>query len=140
MKSMKRLQGAKINMEKTKGLFIGKLRTRHDKPFDYKWTNGKVMTLGLWVGNADKSELIFIEQMLKVKNKLQFWRARSLSVIGSVHVVNVFVLSRLWYRTEIFSIRPTILKEIEKEILDFVWANKKHEINKDLLMSDISCG
>ena len=86
------------------------------------------------------SELIFREQMSKVRNKLQFWRARSLSVIGRVHVVNVFVLSRLWYRTEIFSIPPTIFKELEKDILDFVWANKKHEINKDLLMSDISCG
>ena len=55
-------------------------------------------------------------------------------------MVNVFVLSRLWYRTEIFSIPPTILKKLEKDILHFVWANKKHEINKDLLMSDISCG
>ena len=78
--------------------------------------------------------------MSKVRNKLQFWRARSLSVIGRVRVVNVFVISRLWNRTEIFSIPPTILKELEKDILDFVWANKKHEINKDPLMSDISCG
>ena len=98
------------------------------------------MALGLWVRNTDTSELIFREQMSKVRNKLQFWRARGLSVIGRVRVVNVFVLSRLWYRTEIFSIPPTILKELEKDILDFIWANKKHEINKDLLMSSISCG
>ena len=132
--------GAKINIEKTEGLFIGKWRNRHDKPFDCKWTNDKVMALGLWVGNTNTSELIFREQMSKVRNKLQFWRARGLSVMSRVRVVNVFVLSRLWYRTEIFSIPQTILKELEKDILDFVWANKKHEINKDLLMSDISCG
>ena len=111
-----------------------------NKLFDCKWTNGKVMALGLWVGNTDTSELIIREQMSKVKNKLQFWRARILSVNSRVHVVNDFVLSMLWYRIEIFSIPPTILKELEKEVLDFAWANKKHEINKDLLMSDISCG
>ena len=132
--------GAKINIEKTEGLFIGKWRNRHDKPFDGKWTNDKVMALGLWVGNTDTSELISREQMSKVRNKLQFWRARGLSVIGRVRVENVFVLSRLWHRTEIFSIPPTIVNEVEKDILDFVWANKKREINKDLLMSDISCG
>ena len=119
---------------------MGKWRNRHDKSFDCKWTNGKVMALGLWVGNTHTSELIFREQMSKVKNKLQFWRARNLSVTSRVHVVNVFVLSRLRHRTEIFSIPPTVLKELDKEILDFVWANKKHEINKDLLMSGISCG
>ena len=43
--------GAKINIEKTEGLFIGKWRNRHDKPFDCKRTNGNVMALGLWVGN-----------------------------------------------------------------------------------------
>ena len=37
-------------------------------------------------------------------------------------------------------LKVKVLKELEKEILDFVWANKKHEISKDLLMSDISCG
>ena len=64
-----------------------------------------------------------------------------MSIIGRVHVLNVFaiVLSRLWYRTKNFSISQTIPKELEK-ILDFVWASKKHEINKDLLMSDISYG
>ena len=87
--------GAKINIEKTEGLFIEKWRNRHDKPFDCKWTNDKVMALGLWVGNTDTSELIFREQMSKVRNKLQFWRARGLSVISRVRVVNVFVLSRL---------------------------------------------
>ena len=116
--------GAKINIEKTEGLSIGKWRNGHDKPFDCKWTNDEVMALGLWVRNTDTSELIYREKMSKVKNKLQFWRARSFSVIGRVHVVNVFVLSRLWYRTEIFSIPLTILKELEKEILDFVGQTK----------------
>ena len=44
----------------------------------------------------------------------------------------------MWYRTDIFSMPPTILKELE--MLDVVWANKKHKINKDLLTSDNSCG
>ena len=55
--------GAKVNVQKTEGLFIGKWENRHDKPFDCKWTNDKVFTLGLWIGNKDTSEIIFTEQL-----------------------------------------------------------------------------
>ena len=39
--------GAKINIGKTEGLFMGKWKNRHDKPFNCKWTNDKVFALGL---------------------------------------------------------------------------------------------
>ena len=34
--------GAKVNYEKTKGLWIGNWRTRQDSPIDIKWTNENV--------------------------------------------------------------------------------------------------
>ena len=48
------------------------MRYRHDKPFDCKWTNDKLMVLGLWVGNTDTSELIFREQMSKVQLRINY--------------------------------------------------------------------
>ena len=39
-----------------------------------------------------------------------------------------------------FSVPKNLLTEIEKDILDFVWNEKKHEINKQLLMSCESDG
>ena len=67
---------------------------------------------------------------------------------GPKHILNrkgqshkhLYILSRLWYRTEIFSVPKNLLTEIEKDILDFVWKKKKHEINKQLLMSCESDG
>ena len=93
---------AKVFICKTEGLFIGKLKNRYDKPFDCKWTNDKVFALGLWIGNKDPSEIIFTEQLARIKNKGAFWKPRKLSLIGRAHVVNIFILSRLWYRTEFF--------------------------------------
>ena len=52
--------GAKINIGKTEGLFMGKWNNRHDKPFDCKWTNDKVFALGLWIGNKDTAEIVCI--------------------------------------------------------------------------------
>ena len=59
----------------------------------------KVRVLGLWLGNQDTSEDIFNELYTKIKLKLAFWKGRNLSLIGRVRVINIYILSRLWYRT-----------------------------------------
>ena len=96
--------------------------------------------MGLWIGSKDTSEIIFTEQLAKIKNKGAFWKPRKLSLIGRVYVVNIFILSRLWYPTEIFSIPIHILKELEKYMIDFVWAEKKHEVDKNILYANLEHG
>ena len=61
--------GAKINISKTGGLFMGKWKSRHDKPFDCRWTDDKVFAPGLWMGNKDTAEIVFMEQLAKIKSK-----------------------------------------------------------------------
>ena len=129
--------GAKINIGKTEGLFMGKWKNRHDKPFDCKWTNDKVLTLGLWIGNKDTAEILFTEQLAKIKSKGSYWKPRKLSLIGRVRVANISILSRLWYRTELFSIPPNILRELDSYIIEFVWNEKKHEVSKKLLCASL---
>ena len=58
-------------------MMIGKWKNRHGKPFDCKWTNDKVFTLGLRIGNKDTSEIIFTEQLAKIESKGSFWKAFS---------------------------------------------------------------
>ena len=55
-------------------------------------------------------------------------------------MANIFVLSKLWYRTEIFSIPPHILRELESYIIEFVWNWKKREVNKELLCASLESG
>ena len=61
--------GAKINIGKTEGLFMGKWKNRHDRPFDCKWIHDKVFALGLWVGNKDTAEIVLMELLAKIKSK-----------------------------------------------------------------------
>ena len=64
--------GAKINVEKTEGLWLGSWKQRTDKPFNLDWKNSKVKCLGIWIGNEDTTNENSIEQQSKVKNKLKF--------------------------------------------------------------------
>ena len=45
--------GAKINMTKTKGLWVGAWKDRTDSPLGYTWTNQNVENLGVFFGTDD---------------------------------------------------------------------------------------
>ena len=45
-------------------------------------------------------------------------------MLGRVKIANVFILSRLWYRTRFFTIPRYLLNKIEKLIRNFIWEDK----------------
>ena len=93
------------------------------------------------IGNKDTAEIVFTEQLSKIKSKQRsYWKPRKLSLFGRVCVANIFVLSRLWYRTEIFSIPLHTLRELDSYIIEFVWNGKKHEVSKELLCASLENG
>ena len=122
---------AKINKDKTEALWVGKWKNRTDKPYDLKWTNKSVKFTGIYVGNKvgaagskQLSELNFADQIEKIKNKIQYWKGKGISLIGRVKVVNIFLLSRLWYRTNIWNLNNTQKNTLESLIKYFIWNNK----------------
>ena len=54
--------GAKLNMQKYKGLWCGSYRHRTDTPTDFDWTNTYLRDklLGLYVGNIDCTDTRYI--------------------------------------------------------------------------------
>ena len=75
----------------------------------------------------------FIEQESKIKNKFQFWKRARLSLIGKIKVLNSFILSRLWYRTEFQNIPKNLEPVVHQGILDFIWGKEKHQISEACL-------
>ena len=44
--------GAKLNMDKCEGLWLGAWRSRLDAPVPIQWTSDKIKTLGVYIGNG----------------------------------------------------------------------------------------
>ena len=59
---------------------------------------------------------------------------RGLSLLGRIKVLNTFILSRLWYRTEFQKITKETEINLHKDILDFIWGKKKHQISEAALI------
>ena len=123
---------AKINKDKTEALWVGNWKNRQDKPLDLKWTNKNVKFLGIRIGNKvgangtkTLSDLNFAEHIETIKNKINFWKGKGIAITTRVKVLNIFILSRLWYRTKIWDISKETLAILNRMIRDFVWGDKQ---------------
>ena len=132
--------GARINYEKTQGLWLGKWKHRKDDPFEglygdstkgIKWTSGNVKHLGIFVGNDDPVIQTFAEIIPKVKRRLNFWKPLKLPILARARVIEIFHASKLFYAANFYSIPEDMLKDITKAFIDYLnFPSKKHNVSK----------
>ena len=68
-----RASGAKVNLQKTQGFLMGKLRYEKDTPLDIRWTNEKIKVLGFYFGNIDVSKDNWEPIIAKIKLLFNIW-------------------------------------------------------------------
>ena len=128
LKKYEKATQSRVNSDKTEGLWVGNWKNKKEKPQGLKWNNKGVKTLGVHVGNERKemARLDFEEQKEKIKNSLIYWKAKGLSLKARIKILNIFILSKLWYLCECADIPTDIQTDIQKMIVDFIWNGKKH--------------
>ncbi len=132
--------GAKVNYEKTKGLWLGKWRDRTDDPFSalykthdqkIKWTNKNVKYLGVYVGNDNPALYTFQDIIPKVKRRLNFWKPLSLPILAKARVIEIYHASKLWYAGSFYQIPESLLKEVDDSFMDYIiFPKKKLEVSR----------
>ena len=128
-----RASGAKVNLQKTQGFLMGKLRYEKDTPLDIRWTNEKIKILGFYFGNIDVSKDNWEPTIAKIKLLLNIWCRRKLTLMGKVTVINSLATSAIWYLSNLIELPNEYAKQIERMIFDFIWSYKKHLISKEQL-------
>ena len=81
---------AKINYNKTKGLWTGNWKDRRVPPIevkDIKWTNKNIENLGVFFGNDNPALSTYDEIISKLKKTLSYWKQFKLTQIGKARVV-----------------------------------------------------
>ena len=126
--------GMKISYEKTTIYRIGSIRNSNAKFFSARkviWTSDPLKLLGIIISHVEKEcfDLNFNPLMDKVKNVLEVWGIRNLSIIGKIEIVNTLVASLFVYKC---SVLPCLSKEylssFKKLVLNFIWEGKKVKI------------
>ena len=112
--------GAKVNYQKTKGLWTGSWKGRRTTPLGIEWTSKNVRNLGVYFGNDDPSAKTFSDITPKVSKRLHYWKTFKLSPIGKARTTEIFIASTLVYAIKFYKIPDETAKKAQNEIRDFV--------------------
>ena len=111
--------GAKLNLSKSKGLWLGSWRGRQDPPVSLDWTWNKIKVLGDFIGAGNLNEDNWRPRTNAVENGLSSWARRTLSYRGRALVINALALSRVWYVASRIHMPGWVPSELSKLIFKF---------------------
>lgn len=139
------MSGLKINTDKTRALWIGAL---HNSPeqlceeYSLDWSQEPLKILGVTFSPLifDIWDLNSKEILLKVRNILNHWKKRKLTLIGRVTVIKSLALSKFVHLFISLPEPPSeLLKELEKLFYKFLWNAGPDRIKRRVIVKNIAC-
>ena len=132
--------GAKLNMSKCSGLWLGSWNGRTDSPVAIEWSSVKVKVLGVFLGPGVLEEDNWRPRITAVENALNSWRQRSLSFRGKSFVINALALSRVWYVASLIHVPRWVSVEINSLVFKFFWGGKRDLVARRVVVQHSSLG
>ena len=126
------LAGLKLNRKKTKAIWLGKWQKSESNPLQLKWLRNPVKILGIHVSYDEKgnNQHNFNHKLQKLQTNLGLWRARDLTLFGSVLIIKSLALSQLIYSASNLNVPHEITPIIKSKLFKFLWKNKKRQNKK----------
>ena len=139
--------GCKINVAKSEGIHIGKLKNSVLTPFKEEgltWNSKTFKALGVTFPLQIKSlyELKFPPRLKKMEQTLNCWRQRGMSLLGKITVIKSLMLPQLLYLFSVLciDIPKTFSKKLNKLLFRFIWSNGNDRVKRSILCNQYEEG
>ena len=122
LNNFEKCSGLKMNISKTKAMWIGASKNSLEKPLGLEWCTG-VKTLGIHF-SCDQGQIIkqnFHERLSDIQKTINLWNLRGLSLFGKVTIVKSFLIPKLLYVSTILETPQEIIKQMERMLYKFLW-------------------
>ena len=123
------LAGPKLNIEKTKGIWLGSLKNLGLRKFcNITWTGNPVKCLGIYLGhNHEQCKLLnWNRKINNIKKVIMQWKQRSstLTLQGKILIIKTLVLSKIVFPANLLPVPDDIIKELKQCIYEFIWGRR----------------
>ena len=137
-----KISGLKINKEKTEALWLGRNKFNISKPLGIKWSQEPIKVLGVYICTDSKKviEANFSLRIKKLKQQINIWKQRNLSLIGKVLILKTFGISQFIYLAGLLPFPTCKMKEINQIMYEFVWNGKTDKVKRNVLIQDYCHG
>ena len=140
-----KLAGPKLNIEKTKGIWLGSLKDLGLRKYhNILWTGKPVKCLGIYLGH-DTHKCRFLnwdKKLESAKKVLATWnqRAPALTIKGKILVIKTLVLSKMVFPASLLEVPDYIVKELNKMMFTFIWGKTDRIKRSQLINTEINGG
>ncbi len=133
-----RASGASLNLNKSVACFINGNPDLTNWP---AWLQIKpaVKICGIYYG-LDASKLIEEKLQARLECDINNTKGRYLTMLGRVTLLNVAILTKLWYVAACHILTPSFMKWLERLIFKYIWSNKSERIKRLTLIRPYNQG
>ena len=137
-----KMAGLRLNVKKTKAIWLGKWANKKSNPLEIKWMRSPVKILGVHFSYDEKNnnDLNFNLKLRKLQTRLDMWRARDLTLFGRVLIIKSLGLSKIIHSISNIEAPDGIASAVRKNLFNFIWKNKKDRIKRTTLYQDLEKG
>ena len=139
------MSGLKINVDKRKALWIGSscgsLETLCEE-FALDWSQDPLNILGVTFSPLvfDTWDLNSQEILLKIKNLLNLWSKRKLTLLGRITIIKSLAVSKFVHLFISLSAPPNgLISELEKIFYNLLWNSGPDRIKRRIIIKNIAC-
>ena len=132
VKLFARVSGSKVNYDKSKGLFLGKWKSRSDHPFGISWVKS-LKILGYYFGSDVTDDDIWSKTFLKFDKTLNLWRSRHLSLKGKSTVLNSLGVTKILYYANASLIPKHYVTLLTRSSFRFIWRSLYEPVSRNVL-------
>ena len=130
--------GFTLSYEKTTVYRLGSLTKTNARLYSAKkvnWTSEKFNALGVDIHqNEEDLQDNYKQVLIKAKNVLNTWEARSVSLLGRVNIINTLIMSLFVYKMTVLPfVSEAIYAEIKEMCEKYLWRGKRPKIKYDVL-------
>jgi hypothetical protein len=129
------VSNAKFNQQKTEAFSLsGKydrdwkelLQHHHITVYHTHNSSEPFRYLGYYIYYTNNQRDYLQEKMIaQVKDQVQLYSTRQLSIRGRATVISTLIMSKIWYRLRLIQPTQMFFKKLKSVIYGFVWLNKK---------------
>ena len=142
LEDFRTLSGLKINKDKTEALWLGVNKNNRNKPLGIKWSDEPIKVLGVFIGNNYKQvlDVNFSSKIKKLKQHINTWKQRNLSLLGRILILKTFGVSQFVYLAGLLPFPTCKMKEINEIMYEYVWKGKIDKVKRSIMIQDYQNG
>ena len=135
------ISGLSLNKNKTFLIWVGPWRTKPNNSLSLQQQGGCLNMLGIYVGQTkEKVHKANLDKIEKLKQILNMWGARNLSLIGNTLAVkSVGILNLIHSMTNISCAIKTLVN-VQQVVNEFIWGNKPSKVKHSSMIADYEGG